>query len=491
MLTDYYQPTIVPVLLIVLAGWFILRDDTERANRRFLLFLLGAGVCLLLAVFLTFPGNDEPYNRFALELPVTVMPALIGLFVLVLLNLKRLKGMHPRARVIATMLMLAILILLGVLWNSRLQVSIIVLPGVFVLFLIWSLGRRFGWVPEILGLIALGTLLVFSQTMGQGKPVPSWGSALFGLLFFLGPIFLVVVPALFLTQGLQQASADRPDPSQRFSRSRSTLRLLLAFLMFATLTYAAFWAGVWDQTMDLGFGFMFSPFGSFAALVSGLVMSLTLRGKYRIAGLIYMLLVPSLLLRTYDGGHGTSHHALTEQRAEQIARALQQFRAREGRYPDSLDALMPRDLLYIPQPIILLGEQWCYRGAQDFYQLAAIYREYWSLPLSLRIYASAGGELTHGGGIETLAVLAHDPELIHLDQAGEPTRPEGAEELDAMRRSREVYGYITDVTELAEQGWYGNPAWADTERAAGFATTVADEIAVAVRSILKMRRGET
>lgn len=108
-----------------------------------------------------------------------------------------------------------------------------------------------------------------------------------------------------------------------------------------------------------------------------------------------------------------------------------------------------------------------------------------------RIFASAGGELTHGGGIETLAVLAHDPELVRLDQAGEPTRPEGAEELDAMRRSREVYGYITDVTELAEEGWYGNPAWADGERAAGFARAVANEIAVAVRSILKMRRGET
>ena len=57
-----------------------------------------------------------------------------------------------------------------------------------------------------------------------------------------------------------------------------------------------------------------------------------------------------------------------------------------------------------------------------------------------------------------------------------------------MRRSREVYGYITDVTEIADDGWYGNPAWADEERAARFATSVADEIATTVESILKMRR---
>src|SRR5680860_32545 len=54
-----------------------------------------------------------------------------------------------------------------------------------------------------------------------------------------------------------------------------------------------------------------------------------------------------------------------------------------------------------------------------------------------RIYAEQGGELTHGGGIETLAVLAHDPSLARLDRVTEPTRPEGADALDAMRRSKE------------------------------------------------------
>jgi creatinine amidohydrolase len=104
-----------------------------------------------------------------------------------------------------------------------------------------------------------------------------------------------------------------------------------------------------------------------------------------------------------------------------------------------------------------------------------------------RIYAEKGGELTHGGGIETLAVLAHDPALVRRDRVGEPTRPEGADRLDAMRRSREVYGYITDVTEIADDGWYGNPAWATEEEAASFAETVAAEVESTVRSILAMR----
>lgn len=104
-----------------------------------------------------------------------------------------------------------------------------------------------------------------------------------------------------------------------------------------------------------------------------------------------------------------------------------------------------------------------------------------------RIYGPEGGELTHGGGIETLAVLAHDPDLARLDRVGKPTRPERAEELDAMRRSREVYGYITDITEIADEGWYGNPAWAEQARASEFAKSIAEEIAVTVEAILKIR----
>ncbi|MGH3499502.1 MAG: creatininase family protein [Nocardioidaceae bacterium] len=105
-----------------------------------------------------------------------------------------------------------------------------------------------------------------------------------------------------------------------------------------------------------------------------------------------------------------------------------------------------------------------------------------------RLYADDGGELTHGGGIETLAVMAHNPGLLRLERAGRPSRPPGADELDGMRRSREVYGFITDVTELAGDGWYGNPTWATTERAEVFAETVAGEIVRQVQVVVDARK---
>lgn len=104
-----------------------------------------------------------------------------------------------------------------------------------------------------------------------------------------------------------------------------------------------------------------------------------------------------------------------------------------------------------------------------------------------RVYKDEGGELTHGGGIEALAILAYDRDLAKVELAGEPTRPPKAHALDAMRRSHEVYGFITDVTEIDEDGWYGNPQWATEERAAGFVKTVADAVMERLDGILELR----
>ncbi len=105
-----------------------------------------------------------------------------------------------------------------------------------------------------------------------------------------------------------------------------------------------------------------------------------------------------------------------------------------------------------------------------------------------RLYKEHGGELTHGGGIETLAILAYDESLVKADRAGEPTRPPGALEMDEMRRSPEVYGFITDVTELADDGWYGNPQWADVERSKDFTDVVAGGVLAGIDVVMNARR---
>ena len=107
-----------------------------------------------------------------------------------------------------------------------------------------------------------------------------------------------------------------------------------------------------------------------------------------------------------------------------------------------------------------------------------------------RVYAAQGGELTHGGGIEVLSVMARDPELVKVERAGDATRPDHAIALDEMRRSHESYGYITDVTEIDEHGWYGNPRWASVDMAGDFADTIAGEVAKKVQEIFALRPQE-
>ena len=60
-----------------------------------------------------------------------------------------------------------------------------------------------------------------------------------------------------------------------------------------------------------------------------------------------------------------------------------------------------------------------------------------------------------------------------------------------MRRSHEVYGFITDVTELADDGWYGNPHWATAERAESFADVVADGVVELVEGVVAARKART
>lgn len=104
-----------------------------------------------------------------------------------------------------------------------------------------------------------------------------------------------------------------------------------------------------------------------------------------------------------------------------------------------------------------------------------------------RIYRSLGGELTHGGGIEAMSVMARNPDLVDVEKAGDSTRPDHAIAMDEMRRNSETHGYITDVTEIDGGGWYGDPTWANEDLARDFASTVAGEISKQVQSILALR----
>ena len=108
-----------------------------------------------------------------------------------------------------------------------------------------------------------------------------------------------------------------------------------------------------------------------------------------------------------------------------------------------------------------------------------------------RLYRDEGGELTHGGSIETLGVIAEDNALVRWDRVEAVSRPPHAAALDEMRRGTEVYGFVTDVGEFGGEGWYGDPGWATEERAASFVERVSTEVAAQVTHVLALRKAAT
>jgi len=65
--------------------------------------------------------------------------------------------------------------------------------------------------------------------------------------------------------------------------------------------------------------------------------------------------------------------------------------------------------------------------------------------------------LTHGGEIEALAVLAHRPDLVHLDRIGNSSDREHGNKMDKLRRTRAYQPVLTDIRSIAPTGWYGTP----------------------------------
>jgi hypothetical protein len=384
MVMTLQQIGILPAILITLGGLLVLRSaGDEKARRRLLLYLLIAGVVLLLAFLVALLLTTTPMNQPFVQVSIVLTPALIGVLALSLLLARHLVAMSWWAR------LLALLLVAGPVWMmtsetaTRWGLSYYLVPGVLVLALGWAVGRRLPKVAIVLALLLMAGLFALNvlsgRPAGELAPPPRWVGALLAPIFQSLPALLVVVAAALLANSLRLA------PSRR-----ALLPGLLALALVAYLAYSIFWASVWDQTSDGLGGLVLSQPSAVVAVGAGMVMALTVPGWGRGAGLLFAVLVPLLLNQSLEQGWQVSYHDLTEARAARIARALDDYRQREGAYPATLDALAPRYLLRVPQPVELQGESWCYQGGDDFYRLGAFYREFFSMPVELQLYASGG-----------------------------------------------------------------------------------------------------
>ncbi|MCB8977596.1 MAG: hypothetical protein H6657_09265 [Ardenticatenaceae bacterium] len=404
-MTQLSQIGILPVLLIALGGLLVLRSaEPEKAQQRFLRYLLLVGSMLLLALLVSIQMTPLQDNRPFWQVSTVMMPAIIAVLALILLHARQIK-IGGRATQLWVLLLLLGLAGLIAYWRFPLDLAYSILPGVAVLVLGWLIGRRFRRTAVLLAILLFLALLGLNlmQTIPASNlpPLPQWAQIIVAPVIIGAPSLLVVTAAVLITNGLQCEGRKRP-----------FLLITLAVGLLGSLAYATFWSSVWDQTSDGLGGLFLSSSSSVVAMGAGMVMAIKLTGWQRVTGLLFAIVAPLLLLLSFEWGWQVSYHDLTESRAERITQALASYHQREGAYPQTLEALTPRDLLYLPQPVEIQGETWCYQGGTHFYRLGAFYREFFSMPVELQVYVTEGepdSEWTCAGQLASMKERYYSP----------------------------------------------------------------------------------
>src|SRR5882757_7296788 len=101
------------------------------------------------------------------------------------------------------------------------------------------------------------------------------------------------------------------------------------------------------------------------------------------------------------------------------------------------------------------------------------------------LYGHTCNGLTHGGEIEALAVLAHQPNLVHLDRIDYSSDHTLGHKMDKLRRTRTYQPVLTDIRSIAATGWFGSPQHATAEKGVKMLTDIADAIAKEAREIYR------
>ncbi|MGD2050374.1 MAG: hypothetical protein PVH03_12795, partial [Chloroflexota bacterium] len=228
------------------------------------------------------------------------------------------------------------------------------------------------------------------------------------------PLFLVMTIALFMAAILLSSSLRLFGVGERIA---AILFFILSVLLLAAALRNFYWLMVWDNTYDgLGYLWLFIPvMGVFFATIW---LAFTLPKRAKLAAFLYLLLLPPSLILISGRAQQVDFRQLTEARAERVNQAIEVYFSREGHYPEELGQLTPSYLFSLSEPVIIFGQDWCYAGGGDDYQLGYVYREHWSDPrLVGRIYRATdenAPDLLPFCDEEIIALQARDPSYYSL-----------------------------------------------------------------------------
>ena len=302
------------------------------------------------------------------------------------------------------LLALASWLYIGFFWGfpgSGWQIVRLIAFLLVVSVLALAFGRMRNWVRIFTGILILAGLFLptSSNVANQSLKLPGPFQTLLATTLFLMPALALVSAALLLYSGIIWYQSWREAGNAEDERSRSLRRqtgwaaavqLGLSALLLTKTFHTLYWLTIWDNTYDpLGYLLVVVPI--LAVLFSGIMLSIKLTGRAKLAGALYAMFIPAFMIAVSTCAQSVDFRQQTEERAGKVSQAIDRYYSREGSYPQNLLQLIPRYAISLPEPVIIFGQGWCYQGGVDYYRLGYIYRDHWSSPILIgKIYKTKG-----------------------------------------------------------------------------------------------------
>ena len=382
---------LIPALLIFWIGSRVRASipEDQRGTRWFRFLLITLLALLTILMFL-----NPDFNRVTSFIWQMAMPVGSGVLAIILFQIFSDTTIRTKDNLITLFLFLitfVLIILLGIIVGDGFAPLLFALSGILI-GLTWWMRERFGKKYMLVGaiqILLLGVSVWSADTNHRLIESPRWLSTIVQIAVFFIPAISIGIAGLLVFDIISGNLSNK--------KYKILFGVILILFTVSFLGYEMYLTSIWDVTTDgLGAPFLWMLAG-IASISAAMLMAWLLSGWRKLAALAFAVLMPLSLkfphwIGTYgpDGEWGDSPTCITERRAEKVAQAVQNYFETHGFYPETLKDLFPQQLFYIPRPIMIPGQTWCYEGGQDFYRLGYVHRQYFSSPTSVRIHISSG-----------------------------------------------------------------------------------------------------